>query len=666
MVILTYGIAKVGFEMDIKNKRILIADDNKDIHDDIKYILEASSEYIDDYKETQLLKEELFGENSSASVDKTVIDIKYIIDDAYQGDEAVEMVRKAKDSGEPYSLIFMDVRMPPSTDGIEAIESIWQMDPDVGVVICTAYSDYSWDQIITKLGQNDNLLFIRKPFDNVSLKQMALAMTTKWSLKMQVNEHIENLEQEVDKRTNELTLIVRKLRDEIALREEKEKLLAHSAHYDSLTELLNRRSFYTAVKFLIRKSNLNQSSFSLFYLDLDDFKSVNDIFGHDIGDQLLMKVSERISCVLDKYACDVSDYISDDGSVKAIFRLGGDEFTAVISESEKKVVGEIAQLLIDAIKEPYYISNHELDISCCIGISIYSGNNIPINTLLKYSDIALYEAKKVHSTYRFHELSESNSYINEIKIERELKKAISRKQIDVYLQSLVNTKDEVIGMQALVRWIHPEYGELEPDRFLYIAQKSDQIIVLGNYVLRKSLEYLKKIHESGHNNLFIMVSCTSKEFYHPDFVENIKSAIRETGVDPSYLKLNLEDKFSFQTTPGALTIIRELNESGVQFALNGFDSDYPAFVFLQQVPRDTMIKLNKAYVKHITTDMKNQKFLMALMDIIETWDLDVIISGIENEEQKHILDSRDCILQGYHFNAPKPIDQYLKDLETGV
>ena len=180
-------------------------------------------------------------------------------------------------------------------DGIETIESIWRIDPDVGVVICTAYSDYSWDQIVAKLGQNDNLLFIRKPFDNVSLKQIALAMTTKWSLKMQVREHIENLEKQVALRTNELTETVDRLRQEIALREEKEQQLAYSAHYDSLTDLLNRRSFYKSLMALTEDGLYHKDEFSLFYIDLDNFKSVNDLYGHDVGDKLLIEVAERIS-----------------------------------------------------------------------------------------------------------------------------------------------------------------------------------------------------------------------------------------------------------------------------------------------------------------------------------------------------------------------------------
>lgn len=651
--------------MDIERRRILIADDNKDIHDDIKYILDTSTVSTDEFEETRRLKEELFGERDTEEESDAVVNIKYSIDDAYQGSEAVEMVKRAKESGDPYSLIFMDVRMPPGMDGIETIESIWKIDPDVGVVICTAYSDYSWNQIVAKLGHSDNLLFIRKPFDNVSLKQIALAMTTKWSLKIQVNEYIENLEKLVEARTNELTSTVGILKKEIALREEKEKQLAYSAHYDPLTELLNRRSFYSALASLTSEGPYKSDSFSLFYIDLDNFKSVNDIYGHDIGDLLLTEVSRRIWNVLEKHACLVSDHVTADGCVRAVFRLGGDEFTALVNEAEREKTAEIAQRLIDAIKEPYFISDHELDISCCIGISMYHNGNVPANVLLKFADIALYEAKRIHGAYKFHELSDTYLYLNESRMEMELRKAVEKNQIDVYLQNLVDTDDTIVGAQALVRWHHPEFGELEPDQFLHIAQKTGQIITIGNYVLRKSLSYLKRIHEAGHRNMFIMVSCTSREFYHPGFADMVKNAVRDAGVEPRHLKLNLEDKFPFQAAQGALAIIRELNEAGIQFAINGFDSDYSAFSFLQQVPRDTMIKLNKSYVRNIVTNEKNRQFLLALMDIIRTCDLDVIISGIESREQKQLLDSRKCILQGYHFNRPVPFDRYIEELGQG-
>jgi diguanylate cyclase (GGDEF)-like protein len=650
--------------MDEKSRKILIADDNRDIHEDIKYILDSSASALADYQETKSLKEELFGEDGSSGKNEVIVDIRYRIEDAYQGEEAVQMVEAARKSGDPYSVIFMDVRMPPGMDGIQAIERIWEIDPDIEVVICTAYSDYSWDQIVAKLGQNDNLLFIRKPFDSVSLKQITLAMTTKWSLKRQIAEHIVSLEQQVEKRTQELTALVGQLKAEMALREEKEKLLAHNAHYDSLTELLNRRSFYSSMAMLTEDSSCKRDQFSVFYIDIDDFKRVNDVMGHDVGDRLLQETSRRIRKVLEDVACVIPDFISTDSTAKTIYRLGGDEFTAIINSADRDTVARIAQDLIDSIKKPFVTSGFEINTSCCIGISLYPQDSLSTEGLLKYADIALYEAKKTNGVYQFYDNPGTVSLMNELMIENDLKKAVAEGQIEVHFQCLVNTKEEPIGVQALARWAHPQLGTLQPEQFIRVAEKSDQIVSLGACILRNSIQYLKKLHEAGYEQFFVLVNCTTKQFYNPDFISIIKSALQEQDMAPAYLKIGLEEKFTLQATAASLTIIRELNRIGVQFILNGFESEYPAFVFLQQVPRDTIIKLNRAYVKNIVEDTKNRNFLLALMDIIKSWDLNIIISGIETREQKELLDEKDCILQGYHYNIPKPFDEFMKDLEA--
>lgn len=650
--------------MEERSKKILIADDNRDIHEDIKYILDSSASAIADYQETRQLKDELFGEESDSSKKDVIVDIRYRIEDAYQGQDAVKMVEAARNSGDPYSVIFMDVRMPPGIDGIQAIEQIWKIDPDVEVVICTAYSDYSWDQIISKLGQNDNLLFIRKPFDSVSLKQITLAMATKWNLKRQIAEHIENLEQQVEKRTQELTVLVEKLTAEISLREEKEKQLAHSAYYDSLTELLNRRSFYSSLSIITNFDSFKYDKFSIFFIDIDDFKNVNDVMGHDVGDRLLIETAERIKDVLGGNACTISDFTSRDIAAKTIYRLGGDEFTAIINAVEKEKTAKIAQELINSVKRPFFISGFEISVSCCIGISTYPQDSTSAEVLLKYADIALYEAKKSNGEYRHYDNPESISFMSELLIENDLKKAVSRDQIDVYFQCLVNSQDEPIGVQALARWLHPELGTLKPDQFIHIAEKSDQIISLGACILRNSVKHLKTLHNAGYDKFFVLVNCTTKQFYNPDFISIVKSILQEADINPAFLKLGLEEKFSLQATAASLAVIKELNDIGVQFIINGFESEYPAFVFLQQVPKDTIVKLNKDYVKNIVEDVKNRNFLLALMDIIKSWDLNIIISGIETKQQKEILDIKECILQGYHYNIPKPFQQFMEDLKS--
>ena len=252
--------------------------------------------------------------------------------------------------------------------------------------------------------------------------------------------------------------------------------------------------------------------------------------------------------------------------------------------------------------------------------------------------------------------------MNELLIETDLKKAVSGDQIDVHFQCLVDSRGEPIGVQALARWLHPGLGMLQPDQFIHIAEKSDQIISLGDCILRKSVKYLKKLHIAGYDKFFVLVNCTTKQFYSTDFIRNIKSVLLEADIDPSFLKLGLEEKFSLQAAAASLAVIRELNDIGVQFIINGFESEYPAFVFLQQVPKDTIVKLNKEYVKNIVGDVKNRNFLLALMDIIKSWELNIIISGIETKQQKEMLDTRECILQGYHYNVPKPFQQFVEDL----
>jgi diguanylate cyclase (GGDEF)-like protein len=645
--------------MEDRLSRILVVDDNKDIHEDIKYILDSTTP-SDDYLETQSLKDELFSEE--ADKDKFVLNIRYRIDDAYQGEEAIRMVECAQMENYPYALIFMDVRMPPGIDGIKAIEEIWKIEPNTEVVICTAYSDYSWEQILSKLGQNDHLLFIRKPFDNVSVKQIALTMTTKWKLQRQNKVYISNLESEVNKRTQELRVLVEKLTAEITLREEKEKLLAYNAHYDSLTDLLNRRSFYSVLSSVISRNNSLSEPFSLFFLDVDDFKNVNDALGHDIGDRLLVEISNRIKEVLGDHTYKTNEFIPASNLPRAIFRLGGDEFTAIVDEGDKQRLGAIADALLEKIREPYIISGHEINISCSMGISIYPEDSTTADMLLKNSDIALYEAKKTNGRYAFYEKPEGMVFLNELRLENDLCNAVKRDQIDLFYQCLVNTREEVVGVQALARWMHPELGMLNPDQFIHIAEKSDRIIKIGAHILNMAARRLKELHKAGYGGLFMLVNCTTRQFYNSDFVEIVKQALNGADLDPRFLKLGLEERFSVQTTPRSLSIINELNRIGVQFTLNGFESEYPAFVFLQKVPRDTIIKINRDFVKNIVSDTKNRNFVLSLLDIIKSWELNIIISGIETPEQKAILGQKDCILQGYHFNIPRPFNQFVEDL----
>jgi len=655
--------------MDDILSRILIVDDNKDIHEDIKYILDSSIP-TEDQMVTQSLRKELFGEDEyDFKLDKDY-KIRYRIDDAYQGEEAIRMVLKALEEGYPYSLIFMDVRMPPGMDGVEAIKAIWKIEPTVEVVICTAYSDYSWDQIVAKLGQNDHLLFLRKPFDNVSVKQLTLTMTTKWDLQNQNRNYINNLEAEVEKRTSELNIVIEKLTDEMTLREEKEMQLAHIAHYDSLTDLLNRHSFYDFISKILNNPSDNEfiyktktfiKPFSILFIDIDGFKKVNDDLGHDIGDRVLTEISKRIKFFLHDYAYDLSTAYEKALCSKGIFRFGGDEFIAILSEGDKKRISKIVAMLIEKIREPYYILNHDINISCSIGISIYPDDSVSPDVLLKYADIAMYEAKKVKSTYIFHENPNSISFQFELSLKNDLENALTNNELELYYQYLINPKDEIIGLQSLLRWHHPKLGMLKPDEFIYIAEKSGQMLSIGKYIIETAINVLNMLQTKFSKELFMLVNCTISQFYDPNFIKIVKDSLFEAEVDPKFLKIGLEESFTVQASDESLTVINELNKIGVQFTLDSFKNLYPTFAYLQHLPKDTIIKLNKEFISSIAENSKNRTFFLNLLDTFKSLDLKVIISGIENSEQKDLLIKKDCILQGYHFNVPKPFEEILTD-----
>jgi diguanylate cyclase (GGDEF)-like protein len=635
--------------MKDKRSRILIVDDNKDIHEDIKNIL--SPEIINPKdNETQRLRDELFGETLQESEQATkTLNIKYQIDDAYQGDEAVRMVQNARMEGNPYALIFMDIRMPPGMDGVQTIAKIWAISPDVEVVICTAYSDYSWEQILFKLGQTDHLLFIKKPFDFVAVKQIALALTTKWRLEQLNQRHIVDLETEVKKRTQELM---------------------HIASYDPLTNLLNRHSFYKVLTEVTKNPECRQrkKGFYLFFIDIDDFKQVNDFLGHDIGDQLLKEISGRIQAVLRKNSYKVPDLIGDNtGRVlenNAIFRLGGDEFTAIVILNDKKQAAKIAAELVAKIKNKYLINESELQISCSVGISIFPDDSLDANVLLKNADTAMYRAKDFKGAYFFFNEIKDSIFVNQLTLAKDLRHALDHREIKLSYQGLLNNREKIIGIEALIRWVHPQMGELKPDDIIYIAEKSNLFVEIGEYAIKTACRHLNELHNLGYNNLFMLVNCTIKQFYDPNFVNIVISALEEAKIEPKSLKLGLEEKNSLQDPEKSLEIIHKLNQIGVQFTIDGLGRGESLFNFLQRLPQNTIIRIDKTYVHNIAQDKHDQKFLLLMLDLLKSRNLNAIVSGIETQEQKNLLIPKDCILQGFHFNRPKSFEALLDELKS--
>ena len=328
--------------------RILVIDDNPAIHEDFRKILVKSVKPVDGLQDMRLA---LFGDESQPV---TLVDFE--VDFASQGEEALEMVQQALAAGRPYALAFVDSRMPPGWDGIETISHLWQAYPELQVVICTAYTDYTWQDIHRILGESDSLLFLKKPFDNVEVLQLAHALTCKWKLN-----------REIQGRLNQL------------------------AFYDSLTGLPNRTLFVDRLTQTLSEAGRYRRKVALLFIDLDNFKRINDTLGHSLGDDLLKATAERlVKCLR------TSDTVARLSEAEMAARLGGDEFTVILPELDREEdAGVIAQRIAEQLSQPLTLGNHQVIVTPSIGIAVFPEDGDNIEALIKNADMAMYYSKRV-------------------------------------------------------------------------------------------------------------------------------------------------------------------------------------------------------------------------------------------------------------------------------
>lgn len=374
----------------MENRRILIVDDNTDIHDDFHKILVSNANRDKNLSEMEAV---LFNDESPQS---TIDDeLSWELDDAYQGDEAVLLVEKAEREGNPYAVLFVDVRMPPGMNGIETIYRIWRKYPLIEMVICTAYSDYSWDEIVTKLGATDKLLFLKKPFNSVEVKQMALSLVKKWNLSHQVNKLITNLEDEVKERTKQLNNLLLELR-------EKNRVLSEMAQRDSLTGLLNHGALYERLNAIFSESRRHKYPLSIIMLDIDFFKDFNDTYGHQAGDEILKGVAVILRNCLRLYDVPLRVNADEPDQAKKEIerydvagRYGGDEFIMIVPHCDKDGADQLAKRIHDNIHSLKLKDYPDIEVTPSIGICTLEVEVKceDCRELIKEADKALYESK---------------------------------------------------------------------------------------------------------------------------------------------------------------------------------------------------------------------------------------------------------------------------------
>jgi diguanylate cyclase (GGDEF)-like protein/PAS domain S-box-containing protein len=421
--------------------------------------------------------------------------------------------------------------------------------------------------------------------------------------------------------------------------------LKYAAHHDVLTDLPNRLLLMDRITQAIVSARRNRTALAVIFMDLDHFKNINDSLGHAVGDKILRSVSARL----------VANVRGSD----TVSRQGGDEFIILLSEIAHPEDAAIsAAKLLGAVSAPITIDSNYLCTNCSIGISIYPSDGTDAETLIQNADTAMYHAKETgRNAFHFFESGMTARAVERQLIESCLSRAIERNEFVLYYQPIVDLKTEQIaGMEALIRWQHPERGLVFPDEFIRFAEDSGLIVKIGKWVLGEACRQAVEWRRMDLPDLIVAVNVSAVEFMENGFVQGVRECLAESGLESRFLKLELTEGVLMKDVAKTDGILHELNAMGIELGVDDFGTGYSSLSYLRKFPI-AVVKIDRSFVQQITEDGGNTSIVSAIIGLGQSLGHIVIAEGIETEAQKEYLQSRDCAMgQGYLFGRPQPAD----------
>ncbi len=559
------------------------------------------------------------------------------VDAASQGREGVSLLNKALAEGRPYSMAFVDMRMPPGWDGTQTVEQLWKADPNLDVVICTAYSDHPWDDIAQRLGQTHRLLLLRKPFDAAEVWQLANSLSQKRLAETNAVAARQALE-----------LSHARLQLEVEARRTVEGQLK----YDSLTSLPNRLLINERIERCIERSKRDAAfKYAVLFLDLDNFKSINDTLGHAMGDYLLVEVGKRLEGSLRS----LDSAMRVGGDIPA--RLGGDEFVLLLDDvNSADEVRVIAQRLQRTIAQPTVMAGHQVAVNVSIGFVLGCPEHLVPDDLLRDADAALYQAKETGKG-QVCEYDETirQKVLSERRLSNDLKSAISLSQLRVLYQPIVSLESGLIeSVEALVRWDHPELGTLGPALFIPVAEETGVIHELGLWVMRESCQQLRIWHERfpAHKSLCVSVNVSTKQLAVAGLADAIARIIRDTGLPGECLNIEITESAFIDNIEAVCKQLASIREMGVGLHLDDFGTGYSSLSSFHTLPIDA-VKIDRSFVSGMGLDGRVANIVNAIQTMASNRRVKVIAEGIETIEQLAQLQALGCSSgQGYYMSRP--------------
>jgi diguanylate cyclase (GGDEF)-like protein/PAS domain S-box-containing protein len=446
---------------------------------------------------------------------------------------------------------------------------------------------------------------------------------------------------------------------DITLRSEAADKIKHLAFYDSLTGLPNRRLLTDRLHQAFSSSARSGREAALLFIDLDNFKDINDTLGHDIGDLLLQQVAQRLeSCIREG---------------DTVARMGGDEFVVMLEELSTQAIESatqtqtVAEKILAALNRPYRLASHEYHCTASIGATLFSDHHQSGEELLKRADIALYQAKNAgRNTLRFFNPKMQEVINTRTALESELRKALENRQFQLHYQIQVDSAQHALGAEALIRWLHPERGLVPPLQFIPLAEDTGLILPIGQWVLETACAQIKLWEQDAlTRDLVLAVNISAKQFRQGNFAAQVKDAVQRHAINPNMLKLELTESMLLYNIEETIATMNILKEIGIQFSLDDFGTGYSSLQYLKRLPLN-QLKVDQSFVRDIATDNSDNVIVRTIIAMAHSMDIDVIAEGVEMEGQRQLLLDSGCNhYQGYLFGKPVPIGQFEELLRQG-
>lgn len=450
-----------------------------------------------------------------------------------------------------------------------------------------------------------------------------------------------------------LVKIVGSISDYTAVKKANDKI-KELAYFDSLTGIQNRNTFLTQLDQIINEYVKNNKFGAIFFIDLDDFKKVNDSLGHDIGDKLLKCISKKINCILD--------------DTDTLCRFGGDEFLLLKRDvKNKESAVKLAELLLNVFENDFILDGKQVFITCSVGISIFPSDGNNKNVILKNADTAMYKAKeKGKNRYEFYDEEMSKQLMRNMKIEKAMRNAIAKKEFYLNYQPQVNIKTgDIVGVESLIRLKNDELGFVSPSEFIPISEENGLIIPIGDWVMETACIKNKEWISKGYGEICIAINISSVQIHQSNFLDKIKNLVEKLAIPPKLIELEITESVLMQDIDESVKILKKLKEIGIRTSLDDFGTGYSSLNYLRMIPID-ILKIDKSFVDDICYNRKQGAIVDGIIEMAHKLGMQVVAEGIETAEQLKVLKQKNCdIVQGYIFSKPLLDDDIEKLLQKG-